>query len=86
MLKCDFSIDFTGSPEILISKANNAINNAGGQFNGNPQGGNFSISTPLGRVAGDYQVTGQIISFSITEKPFLVGCGRIEEELRKYIV
>lgn len=85
MAKCDFSIDFTGGSDVLIGRARDAINNAGGMFNGDPQSGNFSLSTPIGKIAGDYQVNGQTIAFSITDKPFLLGCGRIEDELRKYI-
>lgn len=85
MAKCDFSIDFTGTSDLLIGRAKDAINNAGGMFDGDPQTGDFSISTPIGKIAGDYQVSGQTITFSITDKPFLLGCGRIENELRKYI-
>jgi len=85
MAKCDFSIDFTGASDTLIARANDAIINAGGIFNGNSESGNFSISTPLGKIAGAYHVSGQTIAFGITDKPFLLGCGRIESELRKYI-
>lgn len=85
MAKCDFSIDFTDSADTLIGRAAEAINHAGGMFNGDPQNGSFSVSTPLGKIAGLYQVTGQTITFSIIDKPFLLGCGRIETELRKYI-
>ncbi|HEY0667139.1 MAG TPA: hypothetical protein VGD22_03120 [Sphingobacteriaceae bacterium] len=86
MAKCDFSIDFTGASESLINKANDAIINAGGIFNGNAESGYFSISTPIGKIEGGYQVSGQTIAFTITDKPFLLGCGRIEDELRKYVV
>ncbi|HXI00968.1 MAG TPA: hypothetical protein VNI52_11930 [Sphingobacteriaceae bacterium] len=85
MAKCDFSIDFTGASDTLIEKASTAIGNAGGIFNGNTDGGNFSISTPIGKIAGEYNVLGQVINFAITDKPFLLSCSRIEEELRKYI-
>ena len=85
MAKCDFSIDFTDASDTLIERANDAIINAGGIFNGNAEGGNFSISTPLGKIAGGYHISGQTIAFAITDKPFLIGCGRIEDELRKYI-
>ena len=85
MAKCNFSIDFTGAPDILIGRAYDAITNADGIFNGDPEKGTFSISTPLGRIAGEYRVSEQIIHFAINDKPFLLGCGRIEDELRKYI-
>ena len=86
MAKCDFSINFSVESSILIQKAAAAINNAGGIFNGGPEGGNFSVSTPLGNIAGGYVVSGQTIFFTISDKPFLLSCGRIEDEMRKYIV
>ncbi len=82
---CSFSIDFQNSPDILITKASVAITQAGGMFDGGDQTGNFYISTPLGIIAGDYIISEQTASFNITKKPFLVGCGRIEDELRKYL-
>ncbi len=84
-MACNFSIDFTGSAEPLIAKASSAISGAGGHFTGDANGGNFHISTPIGKVSGSFSVVGQTIAFSITDKPFLLGCGRIEEELRKYV-
>ncbi|MBC7745569.1 MAG: hypothetical protein H7096_10740 [Flavobacterium sp.] len=85
MARCGFSIEVTGSPEILIEKASLAIAQAGGIFKGREKGGNFSFSTPIGNISGDFFITGQVATFNITNKPFLLGCGRIENELRKYI-
>lgn len=82
---CSFSIDFQDSPDMLIIKASAAISQAGGVFDGGDQTGNFSITTPLGNIAGNYSISGQTALFNITKKPFLVGCGRIEDELRKYL-
>ena len=84
-MACNFSINFTGSVEPLIAKASSAITGAGGSFTGDTGSGQFYISTPVGKVAGSFSVVGQAISFSISDKPFLLGCGRIEEELRKYL-
>ncbi len=85
MAKCNISIDFSGDPEQLIASAEQAISGAGGSFFGNNSDGRFSIHSPLGKVSGTYMVEGQSFNISITDKPFLVSCGRIEDELRKQI-
>jgi hypothetical protein len=86
MAQCNFSIDFTGPSETLIGKASSAITGAGGTFRGDSEGGDFSVSTPLGKIAGAYTISSQTIGFTITDKPFLLSCGMIEDQLRKYIM
>lgn len=85
MAKCNISIDFNGQPDELIRSAEQAISGAGGSFAGSNSDGKFSISSPLGKVSGTYTVVGQSFIISIVDKPFLVSCSRIEEELRKQI-
>lgn len=82
---CNFSIGFTGSPQELINKAKTAVTNAGGNFNGDASQGAFSISTPAGKIGGNYTVSGQNFSVAVSEKPFFVSCGMIEAQLRKYL-
>ena len=82
---CDFSINFTGTPQDLISKAETAINDAGGAFTGNETAGSFSTPTPLGQIKGSYTITGSTINISITKKPMLLSCATIESQLRKYL-
>ncbi|WP_207425035.1 hypothetical protein [Pedobacter sp. SYSU D00535] len=85
MAKCNFTIPFQGSAESLVAKAQTAIAQAGGTFNGSSSAGSFAISTPLGKVSGAYMVEGQGFNISIEDKPFLVGCGKIESTLREYL-
>lgn len=85
MAKCNISIDFNGDPGELIRSAEQAIAGAGGSFSGNNSDGKFAINSPLGKVSGTYTVEGQSFNISITDKPFLVSCNRIEDELRKQI-
>lgn len=85
MAKCNISIDFNGNPDELIRSAEQAISGAGGSFSGSNSAGDFSINSPLGKVSGTYTVLGQSFNISITDKPFLVSCSRIEDELRKQI-
>jgi hypothetical protein len=85
MAKCNISIDFHGDPDQLIRSAEHAISGAGGSFSGTNSDGKFAINSPLGKISGTYTVLGQSFNISITDKPFLVSCNRIEEELRKQI-
>ena len=82
---CNFSISFTGSAEDLITKAKTAVGNAGGNFSGDASQGTFSISTPAGKISGNYTVSGQNFSVTVSEKPFFVSCEMIETQLRKYL-
>ncbi|MBC8052673.1 MAG: hypothetical protein H7Y13_06385 [Sphingobacteriaceae bacterium] len=86
MSKCNFSIDFTGSAEPLIQKAQAAIISKGGKFNGDSTSGGFIISTPLGEVSGSYAVENQNFHFTIEDKPFLIGCGKIESTLKEQLL
>ena len=83
MSKCAFAIEFSGSAETLIGKAVNAIGNAGGDFTGDANEGSFHLSTPIGSVKGTYRIENSNIHIQIDQKPLLVSCNKIEEELRK---
>ncbi|MHB1178252.1 MAG: hypothetical protein ACYCZO_07980 [Daejeonella sp.] len=85
MAKCNITIDFNGNGEELIRSAEQAISGAGGSFSASNSEGQFAINSPLGKVSGTFVVQGQSFNISITDKPFLVSCDRIEEELRKQI-
>jgi hypothetical protein len=82
---CDIRISFTSSAESLIERAKHEIEKAGGFFSGDSYSGNFQGKTPIGSISGSYQITGQEIHFSITKKPLLVSCRKIEKELRSAI-
>ena len=84
MAQCNFSIPFSSSAEALVEKARHAISNAGGNFNGDSNAGNFDVSTPLGTIRGTYLIQGDQIHVSIISKPFLVSCGLIEKQLQNY--
>jgi len=85
MAKCNITIDFSGNGEELIKSAEQAISGAGGSFSADNSEGKFAINSPLGKVSGTFVVQGQSFNISITDKPFLVSCDRIEQELRKQI-
>jgi len=85
MSKCNFSIPFSGSVEQLVAKAKSAIINAGGQFSGDVAGGEFSLSTFVGAIAGSYDVSQSNLNINISDKPMFVSCSMIEQELKKYL-
>ena len=78
---CQFSIPFSSDAESLIVRAKQQIERVGGTLNGNASQGNFQAQTPIGAIVGSYQVDGQEITLSITKKPFLLSCAKIEKEL-----
>jgi hypothetical protein len=78
---CQFNISFSTDAESLTSRAKQEIARAGGALTGDSTQGNFSLNTPIGSIEGNYLIDGQVISISITKKPFLLSCQRIEKEL-----
>jgi hypothetical protein len=86
MARCNFTIEFEEPEEKLIERAKNGITSKGGTFEGNTEKGLFSMPTPAGKVVAAYTVNGNQIHFEIMDKPLIVGCNRIEEELRKRIL
>lgn len=85
MKACNFTIDCTEPVEQLIDKAQKAIISAKGTFEGDLEKGEFIIPTPIGKIEGNYKVQGASIAFEITDKPMILGCDRIESELKKYL-
>ncbi len=78
---CQFNIPFSGDAESLIKRARQELSKAGGAFNGDTGQGSFRVKTALGSIEGNYVIAGQLISISITDKPFFISCERIEKEL-----
>ena len=85
MAKCDMNIDFDGLASDQIEKARTAILGAEGTFQGDENSGDFSIPVLGSDIVGNYTITGQTFSIAITEKPLLISCRRIEDELREYL-
>ena len=82
---CSFSIDFPQSAQQLVEMAESSVVSAGGKFEGNEKEGEFCLYTPMGKVKGYYEIENNSININIKEKPMLVGCNRIENELRRYL-
>ena len=85
MARCQFSIEFSGVAEELLQKAKDGITKAGGSFEGDSGQGLFKVPTPLGAIKGAYAIEGSMITITVADKPMLLGCGRIESELRQFM-
>ena len=84
-MSCKFSISYPERKEELVEKLRTAIIQVNGSFNGDVNSGAFQGNTPLGGFSGRYVVEGDDIHVEVDEKPFLIGCSRIEKEIREYL-
>jgi len=85
MAKHSFSVDFPGAAQDVVAKAKGAIEKAGGKFLGDEKKGDFSVPTPAGKITGVYTITAQKFAVDITDKPFMVSGGMIEDQVKKFI-
>ena len=85
MSTCTFSIPFTGDADTILQKAKAAIESQSGNFTGDTNSGNFEVSVFANSIKGYYNVVGQNLNLTITEKPFLIPCSTIEGVLRSKI-
>lgn len=84
MSKCNFSIDFSGSPEEVFNRAKAAVEKQGGSFNGDASSGSFSINV-FGAITGSYTVSGSQLHIVIEDKPMMIPCAAIESALKSQI-
>jgi len=82
---CRFTIPYSGPSDELVTRARSEIQGAGGSFAGDALHGNFEVKSPIGMIRGTYVLEANEISITITKKPLLVSCGRIERELREVL-
>jgi hypothetical protein len=82
---CSFRFDFPMSAEGLIRRVGDAVRSAGGSFAGDAAEGHYTVSTPIGPIAGTYSVSGQTIKIDVTDKPIILSCKLIEKKLNEFI-
>ncbi len=85
MSMCSFSIPFIGNAENILQKAKAAIESQNGNFTGDTNSGNFEVSVFANSIKGYYNVSGQNLNLTITDKPFLISCSTIESILKSRI-
>lgn len=83
MSKCSFDLPFSDTASVLIQKFQSRIQAAGGSFSGNENNGSFTVKTPVGGIEGGYTISDSVLKVEISDKPIFVGCGMIEDFIRK---
>lgn len=85
MAACTFTIPFSGEASAVLAKAKNAVEKQSGQFAGDENAGNFSVSFFGQSIVGNYTVAGTDLNIVIDDKPFMVPCSAIESFLKTQI-
>lgn len=85
MAACAFNIPISGNVSELLDKAKNAIQGNGGIFEGDLTTGNFAVPVIIGKIVGTYTIKDQLFQIEISDKPMMVSCSLIEEQLKKYL-
>jgi archaellum component FlaF (FlaF/FlaG flagellin family) len=83
MASCDpFDVTVTGDPATVFNQVKTTVESQGGVVNGDQNSGTISLSIPvLGTVQGNYVISGQTVTITVTQKPFLLPCSEIESEV-----
>ena len=81
MSACSFTVPFTTDAETVLSKAKHLVEKNGGNFNGDVNAGDFSLSVFGNSISGNYSVSSNELSMVITDKPFMIPCSMIESML-----
>ena len=80
-----FTVTVAGDVAAAIAKARQQITAQGGTFSDDANAGSVSLKIPvLGTIRGEYAVSGQNLTITITDRPFLAPCGTIEERIRQF--
>lgn len=82
---CDpFDIPVPGDLPAALARVQSLIVGEGGRFAGDHSAGRFAGNTPVGTIEGIYEVIGTVVRVTITNKPMLAPCGKIETRIRSY--
>ncbi|RYF84364.1 MAG: hypothetical protein EOO03_14915 [Chitinophagaceae bacterium] len=85
MAACTFTIPFSGSADVVLDKAKKAVEKQSGNFTGDTNQGNFSVSFFGQEIIGGYTVAGNDLNIVIDSKPFMVPCSTIENFLKSQV-
>ena len=85
MSACNFSFPIQGNPAAILQKARTAVTSQGGNFDGNEQSGQFSLTVFGSTITGSYSVAGSQMDIVISDKPFLLPCSTIESFLKSQL-
>lgn len=81
MSACNFTINFNTDAETLVQKLQIKVTGQGGNFSGDANSGTINVPILGSNISGSYTIVGQQITIVIDNKPFLLGCGQIQNYL-----
>ncbi|HCS19152.1 MAG TPA: hypothetical protein DIW47_01070 [Bacteroidetes bacterium] len=84
-MSCSFITPVTEDINELYRKALLEMGNHDITFEGNAEGGEFSVRTVIGEIHGSFKVHGQVIQWHFTKKPIFISCKRIEHAFKKHL-
>lgn len=80
-----FDVQIRDGLSSVLKKIESEITLSGGSFQGNSENGSFDVKSILGTIKGEYCcVSDTEIRIIIKDKPFILGYGTIETEVKKY--
>ncbi len=87
MSKCSpMNFNFTCSAATLVNTAQKEVTSHSGTFNGNTSNGSFSVPVPVfGTLAGNYSISGQTLTVTITQESFFLPCSTIQSAIQNAV-
>ncbi len=85
-MSCSFTIDFTTTAATVADNMKTKISANEGTFTGDATSGTFAVPTPVGEIDGNYRIISQQVTFEITNKPFFLPCGQIENYVKANLI
>ncbi len=82
MSGCNLSIPFSAEPKMVLAKVTQAIQAQDGTLEGNENSGNFSVAVFGNLIKGNYNIAGNTMNITISDKPMFVPCSAIESFLK----
>jgi len=83
--ECSYSFAFDGDPAAFYRQAKDGVKAQGGSFLGDNTQGVVTVPTEVGDISFNYRrVTGKIL-IDVTEKPMLISCAQIADQLGQLI-
>jgi hypothetical protein len=75
-----FRVNTQKDPDTLVSEARQVANENDATFKGNTSSGSFSGQG----VEGNYEINGQTVEVTITDKPSLAPWSKVESKIREF--
>jgi len=80
-----FTVQIRDEISSVLKKIESEIISSGGSFQGNSENGSFDVKSLLGIIKGKCScISDNEIRITIKEKPFIIGYGIIESEVKEY--